>query len=416
MKPQWRRIDMAGLIWAGIGKGLADAGTAINSTVTRAMERDEAAKIRAQERAEDQQIRKDAAAALLQDRRDAREDRAAQDALYRKLASDKGGSGSGGGGSGGFSVEDIGEGGNAEPLIAREAGMDVPTLRSVRRASETGDKSAFASGVTGAPLGEKEMGPPKPVYNYPEGFEKEFDAKVRTLAAIEQKFVFGNNYDNVTKGAQNQFGLDMAKGVVGGTMNAGTAGTGVAVMEGKPLYGGDSNQTRQNYTGETKETSLGASARRENEAQAGKARTEGGGAGEARIQGEITRAENALGTATERASRLFREPTIAEKTNPEAARKYESAKRAAIENDPDVVRQRKRVEELNASGSTAPASKPVNNKPAAPAAKNQAPAAKAGDNTGNVKSYKVGETRKIATGPNAGKTARWDGRGWTLAN
>lgn len=42
---------------------------------------------------------------------------------------------------------------------------------------------------------------------------------------------------------------------------------------------------------------------------------------------------------------------------------------------------------------------------------------KGGDNS-NVKpsasSFKVGETRTVASGPNKGKTAEWDGRGWVL--
>ena len=81
------------------------------------------------------------------------------------------------------------------------------------------------------------------------------------------------------------------------------------------------------------------------------------GGGSDNTDRDITAAENALSNARARVEKGFREPTIQEKYDPAKLTAYTKEKNAYVENDPDVKRQRARVERLNSGGgaSVAPA-------------------------------------------------------------
>lgn len=90
-------------------------------------------------------------------------------------------------------------------------------------------------------------------------------------------------------------------------------------------------------------------------------------AGEA-TEKNITAAENALTNARAKVEKGYREPTMQEKYDPAALEAYTKKRKEYVDNHPDVKRQSARVERLNAGGAdTAPPARPLR---------------KAGDNAG----------------------------------
>lgn len=78
------------------------------------------------------------------------------------------------------------------------------------------------------------------------------------------------------------------------------------------------------------------------------------GGGSDRTEQDITAAENALSNARAKAEKSYPEPMLQEKYDPVAKAEYEKKKKEAVDNDPDVKRQRERVERMY-SGGGAPA-------------------------------------------------------------
>lgn len=245
---------MSGYMWAGIGKGIADASQNISGMMYKGIAAD-------QERAEKLEYQRERLA-------EAARQKEADRQLRLEIAETRGGRGSGSG-SGGVSAKDIGEGGSLEGVIAGELGVDVPTLRALRKGRESGDYSAFQEEKTNefvADVGDDTQQVVR--MEYPPGFEDVKKAKMAALARIEKKFIFGKDYDDVVKGEKGEIGVDVGRGILAGTMDPGKGGTAVAASEGKDLYGGDSNVTRQKFTGETKTTPVGQSVIAENKSKA----------------------------------------------------------------------------------------------------------------------------------------------------
>lgn len=272
---------MSGLIWAGIGKGIADAGTSIGSSMLRSVADEE----RQQERMELQRERLEAA----QQRQD---ERLAQSRELTQARLDAKSSG-GGSGSGGLSAAEIGSGGADEGMIARAAGMTVPELRALRNYSQTGNVEPFKRDVTrygrdqddgmagandeysdavsrkNAKLTEEK------VRELPPGFDQEIRARSKALAKIEESYRLGGKYDDVTKGRLNDQQRDLTSAAVNNPDAAPQVAMGVAAGKGNDMYGGDSNVTRQKFTGQTSATTVGESQIIENKAQAGQAAAAG---------------------------------------------------------------------------------------------------------------------------------------------
>jgi hypothetical protein len=261
---------MSGLIWGGIGQGIANAGSTIGSYMMQSALQDDRQEERRREREEDARRQ------------------AERDALYRRTADQQMAGKSGGGADGGMAAADIAEGGKDEGLLARRAGMTVPELRALRRLSETGDAEPFKRDTTrykeeveGADTTDavsrkyaREMGLTEVVKELPPGFEREARAKLQTLAKIEESYRLGGKYDDVTKGRRNQQEIDMSEAAVAKPEAAGIIGQGMAAGAGKDLVGGDSNVTRNKFTGATSTTPVGESVIAENRAQADRARRE----------------------------------------------------------------------------------------------------------------------------------------------
>lgn len=363
------------------GQALMNIGSIIGSNMTRSIQEDE----RQADRLELQRERLAAAERENERNRQLRAEMAAARAP------------SGGGGDGGLSAKDIGEGGADEGMLARRAGMTVPELRAMRRYSETGDTEPFKQDVTrysrdqnDGMAGKNDEFSDAVSRKYatleetvtkelPPGFEREARAKLQTLAKIEESYRLGGKYDDVTKGRRNQQEVDMSEAAIRQPGAAGVISQGMAAGEGKDLFGGDSNVTRNTKTGATSTTPVGQSVINENDAQTAKYRAE--------ARRVISEASGALqkGASQEKLATML-----------------SSLNKLAESTDLDEP-GRKRVQELQMSIVDAMKS---NVDGRSSGAKPGAPDAGGG--------RKVGETTTIQAGPNKGKTARWDGRGWVL--
>ncbi len=252
---------MSGLIWAGIGQGIANAGRSMGDYMMREADRED--------RQEEQRKRDEERRAYEKER----------DALYRRTADQQAAGKSGGGADGGLAAAAIAEGGTDEGMLARRAGMTVPELRSLRKYSETGDSTPFQ--VETNKITMKDTGDPynpetesQLVKELPPGFEREAKAKMQALAKIEESYRLGGKYDDVTKGRRNQQEVDMSEAALAQPKTAGVIGQAMAAGRGSDLIGGDSNVTRNKFTGETSVTPVGEAERAKDLAQAERTKRE----------------------------------------------------------------------------------------------------------------------------------------------
>ena len=85
----------------------------------------------------------------------------------------------------------------------------------------------------------------------------------------------------------------------------------------------------------------------------------GGGGSSENTERDTTAAENALTKARESVEKSYREPTMQEKYDPAALDAYTKKRNEFVDNHPDVKRQTERVARLNSSGSdSAPPARP----------------------------------------------------------
>lgn len=239
-----------GLIWAGIGKGIADAGSTMGQFLFKDLMAQEDREYKAASRREELAMR-------LEDRERDRE-------LRREMAAGKDG---GGGGSSGLKAEDYAPGGKLAGMLAGKLNMTEPEYSAFYNARKTGDFSAFEKDET--TYGD--FGEEKKIKRLPAQFREFFDSKNKALADIEESYALGNRYDDVAKGRQTTFKTETAQGVLGGKIEAGKGGQAVAVTEGKPLVNVEGGMQYNQYTGDSKVTPVGQSQIVENQAQAAQA-------------------------------------------------------------------------------------------------------------------------------------------------
>jgi hypothetical protein len=240
-----------GLIWAGIGKGIADAGSTMGQFLFKDLMAKEDREYKAASRREDLALR-------LEDRERDRE-------LRREMAAGK--ESGGGGGQGGLKAEDYAPGGKLAGMVAGKLGMTEPEYAQYYNSRKTGDLSPFAKEET--EYGD--FGEEKKISKLPKGFEVEFKAKTKALADLEEQYALGGRFDDVAKGRRTEFGTETGKGVLSGAINAGKGGQAVAVSEAKPLVNIEGGMQYNQYTGDSKVTPVGQSQITENVAQAGQA-------------------------------------------------------------------------------------------------------------------------------------------------
>ena len=386
---------MSGLIFGALGQSLANA----SSTVGNYMMQDIRDEDRQEERRRELEERQQERRRELEERRSYERER---DALYRRTA-DQQAAGRTGSGSGpdGIPIKDLSEGGANEGLLARRAGMTVPELRALRKFSETGDMSPFGTKVKT----EDELGPSE-YTAYPPGLDRELKAKAQVLSKIEESFVLGGKYDDVTKGRRNQQEVDASDAAIRDPSKAGIIGQGMAAGDAKPLVDVKDGTAFNQYTGATATTEKGRSEITENLAQAGKANAQGREAlakaaeGGKVSQERLTTMVNSANTTIKTLLDGSRGRTDEEKA--EWKRQYE----AAVE-----LRDRATTLLNQGLGARAPAPTPAPAPSPAPGKDTKPAPERAPTNTGP---FKVGAERVVAAGPHKGKTAVWDGTGWKL--
>tara|TARA_R110000868_G_scaffold121335_3_gene321833 strand:+ start:1810 stop:2943 length:1134 start_codon:yes stop_codon:yes gene_type:complete len=261
-----------GLIWSGIGQGIANAGSSIGSMMMRDYER---------------QNDRDWREKQAQEQRDFREE---QNAMYRRTADQQmAGRGGAGGNAAGLNPEDLAPGGKLAGMMAGNAGMNEVEYAKYIAARKSGDMSPFMQEETEyGSFGEENK-----VSKLPTGFEKEYAAKMKTISKLEEQYALGTRYDDVAKGRQTEFATGVGQGVLSGAIPMGKGSGAVASSEGKQILNTEGGETYNMYTGESKTTPMGKSQITENLAKAGEA-TKKGDAAETKAE----RQEKAKGQTT----------------------------------------------------------------------------------------------------------------------
>jgi len=240
-----------GLIWSGIGQGIANAGSSIGSMMMRDYER---------------QNDRDWREKQAQEQRDFREE---QNAMYKRTADQQ--MAGRGGNAAGLNPEDLAPGGKLAGMMAGNAGMNEVEYAKYIAARKSGDMSPFMQETTDTYL-DNEYGEQKVTSKaLPKGFEKEYAAKMKTISKLEEQYALGTRYDDVAKGRQTEFATGVGQGVLSGAIPMGKGSGAVASSEGKQILNTEGGETYNMYTGESKTTPLGKSQIAENQAQAGQA-------------------------------------------------------------------------------------------------------------------------------------------------
>jgi hypothetical protein len=238
---------MAGLIWSGVGQGIASAGSTIGSMGVRDYEMRESARLRREDKEEDRAWREEQKD-LDRDRQDER------DRMYRKTVEQQIAGNKGTGGMKGFAPEDIAPGGKLADMMAGQMGMTVPEYEQFYNSRKTGDMSAYETGdIVGAKADEAG---PTPIRAVPEGFKKEYAAKSKMLSDIQQAYVAGSEAKNIAEGRQIGLVTNAMENVQSGGDATKAAQLG-AISKGHAPFAGDSNVTRNVLTGDTSTTAVG---------------------------------------------------------------------------------------------------------------------------------------------------------------
>jgi hypothetical protein len=418
---------MAGLIWAGIGKGIADAGATAANIGVRDYEMREAARLRSADKEEDR-IWREEQKDIDRDRQDER------DRMYRRTAEQQAAASKGTSGMKGVDPADIAPGGKLATAFAAELGMSLPEYERQYNAMKSGDTSAFQKERNvGSTMDDTYGTQPVTEKYYPEGFEKEYSAKAKAIGALSMVYATAGESKNIAEARQI--------GLVTNAMEGAQAGGDVtkaaqlaAISKGHVPYAGDSNVTRNVFTGDTKETTVGTATIGEKGALAKQAEE---GAKENTAQ---------AATQTKLGAKYDKEvEEIAEKikeTKAKIVKLQAETGQVGKEGGKDHEKRQERLSTVinsanatitslqnSSKGNTAESKATWAQQMAdAVAMRDQAialqkealsgrtespppPAAAAATDTGG---RKKGDTTIVQSGPNKGKTAVWDGTGWKL--
>lgn len=339
---------MAGIVGSAMGQAIANVGTTIGGFMSQS--------------ARDDERRRE-----LEERRAYESER---DALYKRTADQQAAARSGGGGASGRVGALTDE---EKDYEAAAMGMTRPQYERFMSAQRSGDMSAFKRDTQKTTT--TESGDPynpevavTTVKDYPPGFEQEFASKQKTLARLREERSFGKDYKEVVEGRQGMQNIGLVNEAMAKPDMIPTLGASKAAVKGEGMFDGDSNTTRNKFTGKSEATAVGKSVIGENAAQGDKARADAAGSGKVDINGVAANSKILMDLAQ----------AAEDRGDPAAAKQY---------------REKAAQASLNAIDKKVPP-------PAKPAAAQ----------------FKEGETREIQAGPNKGKTARWDGKGWVLTN
>lgn len=254
-----------GLIWAGIGQGIANAGSTMGQFLMRSQERESEREYRDKLEQERREYR---------DKTDQekREYRAEQDALYKRTAAQQMEGRAAAAKDQGVQIEDLAPGGRAANMAANTLGYSEDDYNKFYRANKTGDLSEFAR-----PIGKTldDTYGEQVVTEIPSGLREEFALKRKELGKLQEVYALKKDYKEVMQGRQAGFEIDVGQGVLGGTIPLDKGAGAVAASQGKPLYDVKDGTQFNQYTGKNEATAVGGSTITENLAQAGEATAKG---------------------------------------------------------------------------------------------------------------------------------------------
>lgn len=234
-----------GLISGALLKGAGDGTASLGGSLMNIISADERAAASAAERR------------LLQEERLAAQKEVAE---IRK---------SGSGGKDGPFMDEVKPDSMAEELMANRLGISVPELRALRAANKSGDTSGLGEEVPLA--GPTEDGS---ALTGRRGISPEaLAAKRQALADIQSEFLYGDKYDDVTKGRRTETGNKVGQGIIAGAMDVGKGGQTIAAIEGKGAMTEGGGTVYNEFTGDAKTTDVGKSTIRKNDADAGDSRS-----------------------------------------------------------------------------------------------------------------------------------------------
>jgi hypothetical protein len=235
-----------GLIWSGIGQGIANAGSTMGQYL-----------MRSQEREADRAYRE----AQAQETRDFR---AEQNALYRRPVDDQS-AGRAGGRDAGLQPADTAPGGAAANMMANKMGMSEAEYENFYKANKTGDFTDYAQevpnrGEENVIAGSKEV---------PQALKEEFALKRKVLGDLQETYALKKDFKEVMQGRQVGLETNIGQGVLAGAIPLGKGSGAVAAMGGKQILNTEGGETYNMYTFESKTTPLGKAQIGKENAQAG---------------------------------------------------------------------------------------------------------------------------------------------------
>jgi hypothetical protein len=162
-----------GLIWSGIGQGIANAGSTIGSFMMRSQERDAEREYREKQAQETRDYRDKVD-------QEKREYRAEQDALYKRTAAQQM-AGGGGGKDSGIQLADLQPGGRYAGMAAGQLDMTENQLADLQQYRKTGDLSKYGRQI-GTTLDDTYG--EQAVTEVPQALRDEFKLKAKALSSF----------------------------------------------------------------------------------------------------------------------------------------------------------------------------------------------------------------------------------------
>lgn len=250
-----------GLIWSGIGQGIANAGSTIGNFMMRSQERDAEREYREKQAQETRDYRDKVD-------QEKREYRAEQDALYRRTAAQQMEGRAGAGKDPGIQPADLQPGGKYAGMAAGQLDMTENQLADLQQYRKTGDLSKYGRQI-GTTLDDTYG--EQAVTEVPQALRDEFKLKAKALSQLEESYALKGNFDDVMKGRNTAFKTGMGQAAFDKPEVAPRAGQAVAASEGKPLFDVKDGTKINQFTGKSETTPVGQSMITENVAQAGQA-------------------------------------------------------------------------------------------------------------------------------------------------
>ena len=254
-----------GLIWSGIGQGIANAGSTIGNFMMRSQERDAEREYRERQAQETRDYR---------DRVDQekREYRAEQDALYKRTAAQQTEGRAGAGKDPGIQPADLQPGGKYAGMAAGQLDMTENQLADLQQYRKSGDLSKYGKQI-GTTLDDTYG--EQAVTEVPQALRDEFKLKAKALSQLEESYALKGSFDDVMKGRNTAFKTGLGQAAFDKPEDAPRAGQAVAASEGKPLINVEGGQQYNQYTNTGSTTPLGKAQINKENAQAAESKQKG---------------------------------------------------------------------------------------------------------------------------------------------